>query len=650
MDEVSIAQICTSAFSESDIIGAKNLLYDSLSTSRRKKIRKRHGKARRDIEDIICVIKETDTEEFPVFVARDLHKLPPVSFDHVDVTRLLKDLVKMQSELHLIKEQYVTVRQLEEIKLDVESLKKTSVVNYYTGNVNTTRRGACLLNSFTYDSGPMGLHPLQDADNNTSPQSNSPSHQPLNFRPILDTDNLVEGTQTQESAVQISAVRESTAREQSKQASGAETVTHTQPEPTQACVEHSDAKAGDRNTIPKRSLADIARGGVWKQPAPDEKPISLATILAKVLDRLLDQQLRKHIKLHDAQFGFRPGLSTETAILCLKQTVQYYTSRSTPVYALFLDLSKAFDSVQYDVLWEKLLRETDVPNDYINILKYWYLNQRNYVKWAGEHSDMYGLQCGVRQGGVSSTTLFYLYMNELIVGLSGAEVSCSIDGTLINNISYADDMVLLSPSISALKKLITICEHYVQAHGLRYNVSKSELLVFKAKNKTYKVPMVKLNGTPLKQVQSFRYLGHWVTESLKDDLDIERERRALCIRANMLSRRFVPYCHSLYTCSLWTNYTQRSYGVLRTQYNNAFRGLMGLPRHCSASGMLAAAEVDSLSAIIRKRVASLLQRVRGSANSLLKAVVARLGADSAIMQHWTRVHLVKDTKINYNNF
>ncbi|XP_063822191.1 uncharacterized protein LOC135072166 [Ostrinia nubilalis] len=223
-------------------------------------------------------------------------------------------------------------------------------------------------------------------------------------------------------------------------------------------------------------------------------------------------------------------------------------------------------------------------------------------------------------------------------------------------------MVLLCPSISALKKLISICERYVEAHGLRYNVAKSELLVFRAKNKTYNVPTLKLNGTPLKQVQSFKYLGHWVTESLKDDLDIERERRALCIRANMLSRRFArctnnvkitlfkAYCHSLYTCSLWTNYTQRAYGVLRTQYNNAFRGLRGLPRHCSASGMLAAAQVDSLSAIIRKRIASLLQRVRGSASSLLMAVAARLDADSAIMQHWTRVHLVKDTKINYNNF
>jgi hypothetical protein len=65
--------------------------------------------------------------------------------------------------------------------------------------------------------------------------------------------------------------------------------------------------------------------------------------------------------------------------------------------------------------------------------------------------------------------------------------------------------------------------------------------------------------------------------------------------------------------------------------------------------MLAAAEVDSFSAIIRKRNASLLQRVRGSANSLLMTVAARLDVDSAIM-HWTRFHLTKDTEINCNGY
>lgn len=391
------------------------------------------------------------------------------------------------------------------------------------------------------------------------------------------------------------------------------------------------------------------------------RPISLATIVAKVLDRLLDQELGTCVKLHDAQFGFRPGLSTEAAVLCLKQTVQYYTARDTPVYAVFLDLSKAFDLVQYDILWKKLIEDTNLPQEYISILEYWYSHQQNYVRWSGELSSMYRLESGVRQGGISSPALFNLYMNKLIVELSGAGVGCSVDGTFVNNLSYADDMVLLCPSISALHKLISICERYAETHGLRYNSAKSELLVFKTKYKTYKVPPVRLNGTPLKQVPSFKYLGHWVDESLRDDVDMERERRALCVRANMLARRFArcttqvkvtlfkAYCNSLYTCSLWMNYTQGAYKALRTQYNNAFRGLMGLPRYCSASGMLAEVEVDSFSAIIRKSIASLIYRVRGSPNSLLQTVAARLDVDSAIMRHWTSVHLAKDVRLSYNN-
>lgn len=63
------------------------------------------------------------------------------------------------------------------------------------------------------------------------------------------------------------------------------------------------------------------------------RPISLATTIAKVLDSVLNQYLARQVELHDAQFGFRPELSTEAAILSLKHTVKYYTDRHTPVYA-----------------------------------------------------------------------------------------------------------------------------------------------------------------------------------------------------------------------------------------------------------------------------------------------------------------------------
>ncbi|XP_045447700.1 uncharacterized protein LOC123656022 [Melitaea cinxia] len=210
-------------------------------------------------------------------------------------------------------------------------------------------------------------------------------------------------------------------------------------------------------------------------------------------------------------------------------------------------------------------------------------------------------------------------------------------------------MVLLSPSIGALRKLMRICERYAEAQGLRYNSKKSELLVFKAGKKVYaNVPPLYLGGVALNRVERFKYLGHWVSDNLSDDEDVERERRALAVRCNMLARRFArcsdsvkvtlfkAYCQSFYTCSLWVRYTQRAYNALRVQYNNAFRVLLELPRYCSASEMFTTRRVDSFKAIIRKRCASMLRRLRTSSNGILSALADRW--DSAILRHWIRLH------------
>ncbi|KAL0841056.1 hypothetical protein ABMA28_014821 [Loxostege sticticalis] len=310
------------------------------------------------------------------------------------------------------------------------------------------------------------------------------------------------------------------------------------------------------------------------------RPISLATVIAR--------------------HGFKRGLSTESAILSLKHTVKYYTDRHTPVYACFLDLSKAFDLVSYDLLWDKLER-AGLPRDVLDIFKCWYGGQVNSVRWADEFSEPYRMECGVRQGGLTSPNLFSLYVNELIEGLSSTRIGCHIGNVCVNNISYADDMVLLAPSVSALRKLLKVCESYAGSHGLLYNVTKSECMVFKAGKKCPKVvPTINLYNTPLKRVTQFKYLGHFVTEDLKDDVDMERERRALSIRANMLARRFAR-CSTAIKITLFK-------AALRVQYNNAFRTLLRLPRFCGASVMFAYAGVDSFGAILRKKAASLLRR------------------------------------------
>ncbi|XP_049887025.1 uncharacterized protein LOC126381609 [Pectinophora gossypiella] len=150
MTEVSLAQICESAFNAEEISEAKSLLFESLSKKMKKRIRQ--GKTLRNIEDIICLFKETDPEQIPIFVARNLEKLPPVTFDHVDVTALLKKIVVLEKSLQNIEQNYVSKRELKEHSI---GQYKTNSLLAQEQNVNTKRRGSFINNM--YDSGPMAL-------------------------------------------------------------------------------------------------------------------------------------------------------------------------------------------------------------------------------------------------------------------------------------------------------------------------------------------------------------------------------------------------------------------------------------------------------------------------------------------------------------
>ncbi|CAG9791732.1 unnamed protein product [Diatraea saccharalis] len=148
MDEQGLIQICESAFSTADIDLAKSLLFESLS--KRSTTRKGQGKTFRDLKDIICLFKETDPEKIPMFVAKKLEKLPPVTFDHVDITALLKRIVLLEQCTRDFKHQYAT-----KIDLNDRISDTISSINQER-NVNMQKRGVFKL----FNSGPMALPTL----------------------------------------------------------------------------------------------------------------------------------------------------------------------------------------------------------------------------------------------------------------------------------------------------------------------------------------------------------------------------------------------------------------------------------------------------------------------------------------------------------
>ncbi|XP_064076293.1 uncharacterized protein LOC135194609 [Vanessa tameamea] len=191
-DEVSLLKICTSAFSSEQIEKANSLLLESLPSDLRKTVRKGRGKENRLLHDIINVFKVTDPDVLPVFVARDLEKLPPITFDHLDVSKLLKDLMIVQAEIKSIKSTYATVEQLECVKKEC-LIGKLPSPPFSTMAVNT-KRGAYR------DSGPIGLSQLDDTIITThldqfNGEALSPGEYNINYRNI-NMSTTAEGSNT----------------------------------------------------------------------------------------------------------------------------------------------------------------------------------------------------------------------------------------------------------------------------------------------------------------------------------------------------------------------------------------------------------------------------------------------------------------------
>lgn len=174
MDEISIVKLCMDSFSGSEISDAKQLLFQSIDTSV-KNVSRRKEVERRDLEDIICAFKNTEPDQTPIFVAKELHKLPPVTFDHVHVTRLLKDIILLQTEVKHIKQTYATSEEL----LEQKNIVNTSGPS--DEHVNK-RRGAYL-----FDSRPPGTLNFS----NMSVVNSSPDHeQESNYLSLSRTREL----------------------------------------------------------------------------------------------------------------------------------------------------------------------------------------------------------------------------------------------------------------------------------------------------------------------------------------------------------------------------------------------------------------------------------------------------------------------------
>ena len=156
---------------------------------------------------------------------------------------------------------------------------------------------------------------------------------------------------------------------------------------------------------------------------------------------------------------------------------------------------------------------------------------------------------------------------------------------LFSHLIYADDLVLIAPSVRALQTSLALCDQYANENDITYNAKKTVCMTLRPKRMKNKDPDVYLASKKLEYVKCHKCLGVLISNDRKDDLAIETQHRNLYSRGNMIIRNFKncneqvkkqlfkSFCSSFYCASLWNSSEFTLLQVADRKFSSAQRGV-----------------------------------------------------------------------------
>jgi len=344
----------------------------------------------------------------------------------------------------------------------------------------------------------------------------------------------------------------------------------------------------------------------------NSRGISLLSAAGKVLARVMLRRLLTHvvdIVVPESQCGFRRQRSTIDMIFVARLLQEKCREQYQNLFLAFIDLTKAFDTVNRTLLWG-ILSKFGCPPQFLAVLREFHDGMTAKVVVDGHESDPFMVNVGVKQGCVLAPVIFNLFLVAVTLAFrsgvmteDGVSLSYRLDGSLFNirrlqtkskishdyvfELQYADDAALPSHTAEGLQRNLDRISEAYQRAGLVVNVKKTEILQHTTTPASFTV-----NNASLTNVQQFTYLGSILSADCDITSEINQRIKLASAAFGRLSHRvffnhnltistkvavYNAMCISvlLFGCETWTLY-RRHLKALEAYHIKSLQKILGL--------------------------------------------------------------------------
>ena len=261
------------------------------------------------------------------------------------------------------------------------------------------------------------------------------------------------------------------------------------------------------------TIVPLYKGG-GNEEVSNYRPVSLLPVPGKILEKIIHDHIMKFFEnnkiLSEFQYGFRKNHSTIDSIANLVDNILYSVNRGEVTLAAFIDFKKAFDTVNHNILLEKLFY-MGIRGPLLNWIKNYLSARVQRTICNGNLSNLQYITCGDPQGSILGPLFFLVYVNDLQNVLSNNNYQLYADDTVI----YCSRNNFEDASID-LQNILNIFGKWCSENALTVNVKKTKIMAFGSKNniKKDKGKTLKLNGESISMVPSFKFLGVHLDQTL----------------------------------------------------------------------------------------------------------------------------------------